>query len=109
MTPLRIEPVAVVAQSLACATGVGLATIAAALQGGETALQPSGFTGTPLPCSIGRIAAIKDQPLPPALAYRGCSTDRANRAVHAAWGGLQADDFIATVSAARRRVDGMAP
>ena len=29
MTPLRIEPVAVVAQSLACATGVGLATVAA--------------------------------------------------------------------------------
>lgn len=92
-----IAPIAVVAQGLACATGVGLQTLATALQSGDQALQPNDFTHSPLPCWIGRMAAIESTRLPPALAQWDC------RATRAAWLGLQADDFISAVAAARQR------
>ena len=43
-----IEPVAVVAQGLACATGVGIDTFAQALRAGRSALVPNTFTRLPL-------------------------------------------------------------
>ena len=97
MKPLPTAPVAIIAQGLACATGVGLHTLAAALQSGVQTLQPNDFTAEPLPCWIGRMAAIESTRLPPALAHWDC------RATRAAWLGLQADDFISAVAAARQR------
>ena len=97
MTIQPIQPVTVVAQSLACATGVGLPTLAAALQGGDNCLQRNDFTTVPLDCWIGRMAAVEVQPLPRELSHWDC------RATRAAWLGLQADDFITAVAAARER------
>ncbi len=93
-----MPPVAVVAQGLACATGVGLQTLADALRSGAQTLRPNDFTTGPLPCWIGRMAAIEASRLPPALAHWDC------RATRAAWLGLQADDFITSVATARQRV-----
>ena len=95
--PAQISPVDVVAQGLACATGVGLQTLADALRTSKQTLRPNDFTAAPLPCWIGRMAAIEATRLPPALAQWDC------RATRAAWLGLQADDFIASVAAARQR------
>ena len=92
-----IPPITVVAQGLACTTGVGLQTLAHALRSSPPTLQPNNFTAGPLPCWSGRIAALDDTRLPPALAHWDC------RATRAAWLGLQADDFIGSVAAARLR------
>ena len=97
MTIQRIAPLTVLAQSLACATGVGLPTLAAALQRGDNSLRRNDFTAAPLDCWIGRMAAIEAQPLPSALAHWDC------RATRAAWLGLQADGFMAAVAATRQR------
>ncbi|MDP3223148.1 MAG: beta-ketoacyl-[acyl-carrier-protein] synthase II, partial [Rubrivivax sp.] len=94
MTSPPITPVAVVAQGLACATGVGLAAFAQALREGRSALQPNTFTPVPLATWVGRLAAIDDTHLPASLVRWDC------RATRAAWLGLQADGFIGAVQAA---------
>ncbi len=97
ISPARIEPVAVVAQGLACAAGVGVAALAGAVRAASSALRPNDFTAVVLPAWIGRIAEIESTPLPAALAPWNC------RATRAAWLGLQADDFIAAAESARQR------
>jgi 3-oxoacyl-[acyl-carrier-protein] synthase-1 len=95
--PARIEPVAVRARSVACSAGVGVAALRAALQAGTPALQPNGFTATPLPAWIGRVAGLESEPLPAVLGSWDC------RATRLAWLGLQADGFIDTARAALAR------
>ncbi len=92
-----IAPVAVVAQGLACATGVGIDAFAQALREGRSALQPNTFTRVPLAAWTGSLTAIDDTRLPAALAAWDC------RATRTAWLGLQADGFIDAVAAARTR------
>lgn len=88
---------AVVAQGLVCATGVGTAAFAQALREGRSALRPNTFTRVPLAAWTGNLQALDDTRLPSAWAAWDC------RATRAAWLGLQADGFIDAVAAARRR------
>ena len=97
MTPAPIAPVNVLAQGLACATGVGLETFAQALREGRSALLPNTFTRVPLAACIGPLDAIDETRLPAELARWDC------RATRLAWLGLQADGFIDAVAAARAR------
>jgi 3-oxoacyl-[acyl-carrier-protein] synthase-1 len=92
-----IPPTAVVAHGLACATGVGLHTLAAALRSGGSALAPNTATRAPLAAWVGPLAEVDHMRLPEALAAWDC------RATRLAWLGLQADGFIDTVAAARTR------
>ncbi len=92
-----IEPVAIAAQGLACATGVGLPALREALRQGQSALTPNRFTREPLPCHVGRIQEIEATKLPGALSGWDC------RATRAAWLGLQADSFMQAAQAARQR------
>ncbi len=84
-----IAPVAVVARAVVCAAGSGCAALRQALASGEAALAPNGFTATPLPTWIGRIAAADDTAVPTPWSGWDC------RATRVAWLGLQADGFIA--------------
>lgn len=93
----EVAVVAVIAQSLACATGVGLDSLAAVLAAGGSALTANAFTRSPLPAWVGVMADIEHTTLPPALRDWDC------RATRAAWLGLQADDFITAVQAACTR------
>ena len=86
-----------VAQGLACASGVGLQTLADLLRRGGSALVPNTFSHTPLATWVGRLPGLEDTPLPPKLAHWDC---RATRAAHM---GLLADDFISAAHAACRR------
>ncbi len=92
-----MAPVAVVAQGLACATGVGLGTLALALRRGASALAPNTFTNTPLNTWVGRMPGLEATALPAALRPWDC------RATRAAWLGLLADDFVTTAQAACAR------
>jgi 3-oxoacyl-[acyl-carrier-protein] synthase-1 len=92
-----IAPVALTAQGIACATGVGLASYANALRQNRSALQPNHWSRVPLPTWIGRAPGVEDTTLPAALADWDC------RATRLAWLGLQADDFITAAHAARQR------
>ena len=97
MRPARIEPVAVVAQGIVCATGLGLTALANAVRSGGSALRPNDFSRVALPAWIGRIEAIESTALPLALQAWDC------RATRAAWLGLQADGFATAVQAACTR------
>jgi 3-oxoacyl-[acyl-carrier-protein] synthase-1 len=97
MNRAHIPPVAVAAQGLACATGIGLPALAEALRDNRSALQPLSTARAPLTTWVGCIPGLDDTPLPPALAQWDC------RATRAAWAGLQADDFIAAAQAACAR------
>ena len=106
MTAARIEAVAIVAQGLACATGLGLPALAATVRSSASALRPNDITAVPLAAWIGRLEAIDGSTLPPALAHwdgGGRHPLRAVRALLAAWLGLQADGFIVAVQAAVQR------
>ena len=92
-----VSGVTVVAQSLACATGVGLDSLATVLAAGGSALTANAFTRSPLPAWVGVMADIEHTALPPTLRDWDC------RATRAAWLGLLADDFITAVQAACTR------
>ena len=94
--PARIAPVAVVAQGLACAAGIGLEALAGLLRRGGSALLPNDFTTLPLPCHIGRVAGLEQAALPAHLADWDC------RATRLTWMGLQADGFADVAQAACR-------
>jgi 3-oxoacyl-[acyl-carrier-protein] synthase-1 len=93
----RIAPVAIVAQGLACATGVGLSGLAQALRAGGSALQPLADARVPLATWVGRVAEVESSPLPAALQAWD------SRATRLAWLGLQADDFIGAAMSAREK------
>lgn len=88
---------AVVAQGLVCAAGRGIDAYAATLRDNRSALTPNDWSRVPLACSIGRVAGIEDEPLPPAWADWDC------RATRLAWSALQSDGFAAAVAASRER------
>jgi 3-oxoacyl-[acyl-carrier-protein] synthase I len=95
--PATAAPVCIVAQGLACATGVGLASLAAALRQGRSALVCNAFTPVPLAAWVGVMAELEHTRLPAHWGHWDC------RATRAAWLGLQADDFITAAQAACAR------
>ena len=101
MNPQRMAPVAVLAHGLACATGVGLGSLAQALRDGRRALVhnsgPHAFSHTPLATWVGAVPGLMQAPWPAAWAAWDC------RATRLAWLGLQADGFITAAQAACRR------
>lgn len=95
--PAHLPPVAVVAQGLVCAAGVGLPSLDRALRANCSALTPNTFSRVPLACWIGRVDGLEGSPLPAALAAWDC------RATRLAWMGLQADGFLARAQDAVRQ------
>jgi 3-oxoacyl-[acyl-carrier-protein] synthase-1 len=93
-----MQPLAITARGLACATGIGCDALAAALASGASALAPNDFAQAPLPGWVGRVAALDTPCLPAALAPWDC------RATRLAWLGLQADGFAAGVQRALTRL-----
>lgn len=93
-----LAPVAVVAQSLVCAAGVGVAAFAALLRDNRSALTPNTFTQAPLPTWVGEVPGLLQRgELPAALSHWDC------RATRLAWLGLQADGFAAAAHRACQR------
>ena len=96
----RMAPVAVVAQSLASATGVGLGTLLQALRDGRHKLVhnsgPNTCSHTPLDTWVGAVPGLMSWPWPTAWAAWDC------RATRLAWLGLQADDFVGAAQLACR-------
>ena len=91
-------PTAVMAQSLVCAAGVGVAALAQCLRDNRSALRPNTFTTESLPTWVGEVPDLMDRgALPAALAHWDC------RATRLAWLGLQADDFVAAARNACQR------
>ena len=91
-------PTAVMAQSLVCAAGVGVAALAQCLRDNRSALRPNTFTTEALPTWVGEVPDLMDRgALPAALAHWDC------RATRLAWLGLQADDFVAAARNACQR------
>ncbi len=91
-------PTAVVAQSLVCAAGLGVAALAQALHDNRSALRPNTFTTEALPTWVGEVPGLMDSgALPADLAHWDC------RATRLAWLGLQADDFIGAARNACQR------
>ncbi len=92
-------PLAVTAYSVVCATGYGQKALLAAMQERRGPLTPNTFTAEALPTWIGRVAGLEDpeRDLPPDLVPWDCRNNRL------AWAGLQTDEFMSAVDAARRR------
>ncbi|HUH31792.1 MAG TPA: beta-ketoacyl-ACP synthase [Rhodanobacter sp.] len=90
-------PLAITAYTATSAMGHGLHAHLAALHDERTALRANDFSRTPLACWIGRVAGVEDAPLPAAYASWECRNNRL------AWLGLQQDDFLTRVLAARER------
>ena len=91
-------PTAVMAQSLVCAAGVGVAALGQCLRDNRSALRPNTFTTEALPTWVGEVPDLMDRgALPAALAHWDC------RATRLAWLGLQADDFVAAARNACQR------
>ena len=95
--PGPIAAVAVAAQSLVCAAGVGLAALAEAVRSQRSGLRRNDFGTAPLACWIGRVAALEGTLLPTRLQLWDC------RATRLAWLALQADAFIDAANKARAR------
>lgn len=92
-------PLAVTAYSVVCATGYGQGALLAALHDRRGPLTPNNFTAEALPTWIGRVAGLEalERDLPADLARWECRNNRL------AWAGLQTDEFMTAVHAARRR------
>jgi len=92
MTPLAIS-----AYTVTSALGRGKAAQLAALAAERSGLRPNDFSSAPLDCWIGRVDGVEDSPLPGHLAVWECRNNRL------AWLGLNQDDFLGRVLAARAR------
>jgi 3-oxoacyl-[acyl-carrier-protein] synthase I len=79
----------VTAYTATSAAGAGRAALARALRERRSGLRGNDFTRTPLPCWIGRVDGLEDQPVPAAFAALDCRNNRL------AWAGLNQDDFLA--------------
>jgi 3-oxoacyl-[acyl-carrier-protein] synthase-1 len=88
---------AVSACTATSALGHGLDTHRQALEQGRSGLRPNDISHAPLPCWIGRVDGVEDEPLPAALADWDCRNNRL------AWLGLRQDGFLDRVHAARTR------
>jgi len=96
--PAPLAPTAVLAQSLVCAAGVGVAALAHCLRDNRSALRPNTFTSEPLPTWVGEVPHLMGLgTLSAALAHWDC------RATRLAWLGLQADDFMGAARNACQR------
>lgn len=92
MKPLRIT-----SHSIACAAGVGLPALSAALRAGATGLRPNDFGESPLPTWIGRVPGVEDVRIPEHLLDWDCRNNRL------AWLALNSDGFMERAVAARGR------
>jgi len=97
---MSMQPLSVVAYTLASAAGLGKAATARTLRDGLSGLAPNDLDWAPLDCWIGRVAAAEAVTLPETLADFDC---RNNRLALLA---LEQDDFVAAVAAARARLGG---
>ena len=92
-----MKPLQVTAHSVACATGVGLPALSAALRAGTSGLRPNDFGESPLPTWIGRVPGVEDVRLPGHLLDWDCRNNRL------AWLALNSDGFMQHAMAARGR------
>lgn len=95
--PVTTLPLAVTAYTAASALGLGLDAHLDALHHQRAGLRANDFSSTPLPCWIGRVSGVEAAALPAPYAQWDCRNNRL------AWLGLQQDDFLANVHAARER------
>lgn len=95
--PATIDPVAVRAYSATSACGTGLQPLRQALADNRSALQANDLDDAHRPCAIGRVAGLE------ALDWPAAWSDWDSRATRLAWAGLQGDDLLAQVGAARQR------
>ena len=95
--PHPMPPLAISAFTATSALGRGLAAHARAIATSSGGLAPNDFSTTPLPCWIGRVAGVEDEPLPGEHAQWECRNNRL------AWLALRQDGFIDAVQAARAR------
>ena len=93
-----MPPLSLHAYTVTCATGVGMAKLAAALHGGRSGLRVNDFTTHPLPTWIGRVEELDAVKLPEGLNTLDCRNNRL------AWLGLQADGFAQAVAELCERV-----
>ncbi|HEU4624848.1 MAG TPA: beta-ketoacyl-[acyl-carrier-protein] synthase family protein [Steroidobacteraceae bacterium] len=93
----RALPLSITAYTASCAAGNGRAALLTALRARRSGLTRNDFTEAPLETWIGRVHGLESQPLPGHLAQWECRNDRL------AWHGLQFDDFLLAVAAARER------
>ena len=92
-----MKPLAISAFTLTTALGAGRAPTLAAFQGQRSGLAPVRFMDLPLATWTGEVANADSTVLPPGMNDFDCRNNRL------AWLGLQQDDFLAAVAAARAR------
>jgi 3-oxoacyl-[acyl-carrier-protein] synthase-1 len=92
-----MKRIAVADYTLATALGAGRARTLQALRANASGLRARDFETARLPTWLGVVEGLDAQPLPAPLAAWGCRNHRL------AWLALQADDFAASVAAARAR------
>ena len=95
--PSRIIPLSITAYTATCAAGRGVAALARAVASQTSGLRPNDFGADPLPCWIGRVAGVEDEPLPPPFEAWDARNNRL------AWIALNHDDFLARAKAAVAR------
>ena len=96
-SPARIRPLPITAFTAACAAASGRDAIARAVETRSGGLRANDFGADPLPCFIGRVAAVEDTALPAELA----AWDARNHRL--AWIALNCDGFIDRARAAVSR------
>ncbi|MGN6480994.1 beta-ketoacyl-[acyl-carrier-protein] synthase family protein [Luteibacter sp.] len=92
-----MPPLAITAYTATSALGRGNEAHARAIADSVGGLAPNDFSTAPLPCWIGRVAGLEDEPLPREQAQWECRNNRL------AWLALRQDGFIDAVTAARQR------
>jgi 3-oxoacyl-[acyl-carrier-protein] synthase-1 len=92
-----LKPLRITAYTLSSAAGHGRDQTLASLRDRRTGLTRNDFGPTPLATWIGRVKGLEAEPLPERFAQWDCRNNRL------AWRGLNADDFIPNVLAARER------
>ena len=95
--PVLMTPLAVTAYTATSAMGHGLAAQLDALRHARSGLRRNDFSSAPLACWIGRVEGVEAVVLPAAQATWDCRNNQL------AWLGLNQDDFLAHVRAARAR------
>jgi 3-oxoacyl-[acyl-carrier-protein] synthase-1 len=92
-----MAPLAISASTLTSALGAGRAATLAALQAQRSGLAPVRFESLPLPTWTGEVEGVDAVALPDGLSEYDCRNNRL------AWLGLQQDNFLGAVNAARAR------
>ncbi|KJV35379.1 beta-ketoacyl-[acyl-carrier-protein] synthase family protein [Luteibacter yeojuensis] len=92
-----MPPLAIRAFTATSALGRGLEAHSRAIAASAGGLVANDFSTSPLPCWIGRVAGVEDEPLPREHAEWECRNNRL------AWLALRQDGFIDAVRAARGR------